>query len=255
MSAPAIGICAAVERARWTVWDEEAALITRAYARAVHRAGGLAMVLPPYDSDALAGAPLGELLGRLDGLILAGGSDVDPACYGAEREPETGPTWPERDAFELALTRAALERGTPVLGICRGMQLLNVALGGTLHQHLPAEVGHSDHLHTPGFYGDHQVRLEPGSLAARAAGAERLAVKSHHHQGLDRIGEGLAVTGWAVDDDAVEAVELPGGDYALGVLWHPEEDGHSLVISSLVAAAQSGPGTGSGGDREIARRA
>jgi putative glutamine amidotransferase len=239
VSAPAIGICAAVERARWTVWDEEAALIPRSYARAVHGAGGLVLVLPPYGEEDLAEAPLEELLDGLDGLLLAGGSDIDPASYGAEREPETGTTWPERDAFELALTRTALDRGTPVLGICRGMELLNVALGGTLHQHLPTELGHSDHMQTPGAYGDHHVRLEPGSLAARAAGADHVAVKSHHHQGIDRVGEGLRVTGWAVDDGAAEAVELPDADYVLGVLWHPEEDGHSLVIGSLVAAARS----------------
>jgi len=238
VSAPAIGICAAVERARWTVWDEEAALIPRSYARAVHRAGGLPLLLPPYDADALSDAPLDDLLDRLDAIVLAGGSDVDPASYGAQREGATGTTWPERDAFEIALTDAALDRGTPILGICRGMQLLNVALGGTLLQHLPEAVGHSDHLHTPGAFGDHHVRLEPGSLAARAAGATQVAVKSHHHQGIDRVGEGLRVTGWAVDDNTTEAIELPEARYALGVLWHPEEDGQSHVIASLVESAR-----------------
>ena len=116
--------------------------------------------------------------------------------------------------------------------------LLNVSLGGTLHQHLPEAVGHSDHLHTPGAYGDHRVRLQAGSLAARAAGATELAVKSHHHQGIDRVGEGLRVSGWATDDNTTEAIELPEARYALGVLWHPEEDGQSHVIASLVESAR-----------------
>jgi len=233
----AVGICAAVERAKWTVWEETATLAPRSYAAAVQRAGAVALLLPP--DDAVTAAPE-LLLDRLDGLILAGGSDIDPATYGAEPAPETGVTWPERDAFEVALTRAAIERGTPVLGICRGMQLLNVALGGTLVQHLPDVVGHPDHLDTPGSYGDHEVHLEPESLAARAAGAERLNVKSHHHQGVERLGDGVQPTGWSVPDDAIEAIEMPGRDYALGVLWHPEEDGRNAVIGSLVEAARAG---------------
>jgi putative glutamine amidotransferase len=237
MSAPAVGICTAVERARYTVWEETIAFVPRSYARAIHRAGALPLLIPPYESDALASAPLDDLLSRLDALILAGGSDVDPDSYGAERAEATGTTWADRDEFEIALTRTALDHGMPVLGICRGMQLLNVALGGTLVQHLPDAVGHSDHLHTPGAFGDHLVRLEPGSLAARAAGAEELDVKSHHHQGVDRVGDRLRATGWA-EDGTVEAIELPDSDYALGVLWHPEEDGRSSVVSSLVAAAE-----------------
>jgi putative glutamine amidotransferase len=238
-SGPAVGICAAIERARWTVWEETATLAPRSYSRAVQAAGGVALLLPP---DRAAIAAPDSLLDRIGALILAGGSDIDPAAYGAEPAPETGTTWPERDEFEIALTRAAIERGMPVLGICRGMQLLNVALGGTLVQHLPAAVGHSEHLHTPGAYGDHEVRLEPGSLAARAAGTELLAVKSHHHQGLDRLGGGLRATGWSTSDEATEAIELPGHDFVLGVLWHPEEDGRSAVIGSLVAAARERAG-------------
>ncbi len=239
MGAPAVGICTAIERARWTVWDETATLAPLSYSRAVQRCGAVALLLPP---DPAATSDPSLLLDHIDALILAGGSDIDPATYGAERAPETGTTWPERDAFEVALTRAALDRGMPVLGICRGMQLLNVALGGTLVQHLPDVVGHSEHLHTPGAYGDHDVRLEPGTLAARAAGSEVITVKSHHHQGTDALGEGLRATGWAVPDEIVEAIEFEESDngFALGVLWHPEEDGESAVIESLVAATKQG---------------
>ncbi|MDQ3434503.1 MAG: gamma-glutamyl-gamma-aminobutyrate hydrolase family protein, partial [Actinomycetota bacterium] len=172
----AVGICAAVEQVRWGAWDHTVAMVPRSYATAVQRAGALAVVLPP-DDDA-AEAP-DALLDRIDALILAGGADVDPHSYGARPHEETGDTWPERDRFELAMTHRALERDIPLLGICRGMQMLNVACGGTLVQHLPDSLGQSDHRHTPGTFGDHEVSLEPGSLAAQAAGADRLAVKSH----------------------------------------------------------------------------
>ncbi len=143
---------------------------------------------------------------------------------------------PERDAFELALVRRALERDLPVLGICRGMQVMNVACGGTLHQDLPELLGHEEHRRVLGSFdgADHDVRLEPGSLAARAAGEELHATKSHHHQGVDRVGEGLVVTGWAVVDDLPEALELPGNAFALGVQWHPEADETSRLIAALV---------------------
>jgi putative glutamine amidotransferase len=231
---PAIGICAAVERARWGPWDAEVALMPLTYAGAVQAAGGLALVLPP---DPAAVEEPAALLARLDALVLAGGADVDPTTYGAGAEAETDRPWPERDRFELALTREAIDREIPVLGVCRGMQLLNVARGGTLIQHLPRLTGDDRHRHTPGLFSDHEVRLEPGSLAAGAAGAERLAVKSHHHQALERLGEGLVASGWSVPDDVVEAVELPGHPFALGVLWHPEEDTRSRVIGALVEAA------------------
>jgi putative glutamine amidotransferase len=210
-------------------------MVPGTYAGAVQRAGGIAVLLPPDKSASSDSAPF---LDRIDALLLAGGSDIDPASYGAEPQPETGTTWPERDAFELALTRGALDREMPVLGVCRGMQVLNVALGGTLVQHLDDAM----HLHTWGAFSDHDVRLEPGSLAARATGGfERLSVRSHHHQGVDRIGDGLRVTGWSDPGDLVEAIELPDRDeYALGVLWHPEEDVESAVIGSLVEAARTG---------------
>lgn len=227
----AVGICAAVEQVRWGGWDTVVTMAPRAYSQSVQAAGGLALILPP--DDGMLETP-DEALDRVDALLLAGGADVDPASYGAKPHPETNGTWPERDRFELALTHRALERDMPVLGICRGMQLLNVACGGTLEQHLPDVVGHDDHRHTPGSFGDHEVRLEPGSLAERAAGGERVTVKSHHHQGIAELGEGLKATGWAVEDETVEAVELADRRFALGVLWHPEEDMKSRVIAALV---------------------
>jgi putative glutamine amidotransferase len=235
-SAP-IGISTAVEKIRWDPWEDEATFLPRSYASGVQRAGGLALLLPP---DPAAAKEPDLLLERLGGLILSGGSDLDPETYGAAAHPETGRTWPERDRFEIALARRAIERELPVLGICRGMHVLNVALGGTLHQHLPEVLGHGEHRHTPGAFGDHDVRLEPGSLAARAAGTTRLTVKSHHHQGVDELGAGLVASGWSQGEDLVEAVELRDRPFALGVLWHPEEDSGSRVVESLVAAADAG---------------
>src|SRR4029077_4161149 len=143
-------------------------------------------------------------------LLLAGGADIDPASYGAERHAETVGTVPERDAFEIAMVRGALAYGMPVLGICRGMQLINVAHGGTLLQHLPEYMGHHEHCRVPGTFddADHDVRLLEGSLAAQAARETEHATKSHHHQGVDRVGEGLTVSGYSVVDDLPEAIEL-----------------------------------------------
>jgi putative glutamine amidotransferase len=234
VASPAIGIPTAVEQVRWDPWDSVATLLPRSYAEAIQGAGGMALLLPP--DPAATGEP-DLVLDRIGGLILAGGSDVDPGLYGADAHPKTGRTWPDRDRFEIALARRAVERELPVLGVCRGMHVLNVALGGTLIQHLPDVIGHSDHRHTPGSFGDHEVRLEPGSLAARAAGTPGLVVKSHHHQGVDDLGDGLVASGWSGSEDVVEAVELRDHPFALGVLWHPEEDSGSRVIASLVAAA------------------
>jgi putative glutamine amidotransferase len=215
----AVGICAAVERVRWEPWDETVTMAPRSYASAVQAAGALALLLPP--DEAAVESP-DALLDRVDALILAGGADVG--------------AWPERDRFEIALARRAIERELPLLGICRGMQVLNVALGGSLVEHLPDVLGHDDHRHTPGAFGDHEVVLEPGSLAARAAGGERMRVKSHHHQGVDDLGAGLVATGWSVPDDVVEAIEQPDRRFALGVLWHPEEEARSHVIGTLTEA-------------------
>jgi putative glutamine amidotransferase len=233
---PVIGICAAIESARWAAWELEVNLSPRTYSQAVQRAGGLALILPP--DDVVAESP-DELLDMLDGLILAGGSDIDPASYGAKPHPETRGTRPERDRFELALGTRALERDMPVLGICRGMEMLNVIQGGTLDQHLGLEL----HRHTPGAFADHGVRLEPGSLAARVVGEELTEVKSAHHQGLGELGEGVMASGFA-DDGIVEAIELPDKDFAVGVLWHPEEDERSRVIGAFVEEARSRAGAG-----------
>jgi putative glutamine amidotransferase len=235
MRGPVIGICAALERARWGVWDQAAALLPLAYVEAVQRAGGVALILPP--DDHLVAEP-DEVLRLLDGLILAGGADIDPASYGQEAHPQTLDTVPERDAFEIALTRAAIERDMPVLGICRGMQLINVACGGTLLQHLPELVGHEEHRRVLGSFegADHDVSLQRGSIAAHAAGEVAHATKSHHHQGVDRLGEGLVVSGQSAFDEVPEAIELPDSRFVLGVQWHPEADPASSVISAFVQA-------------------
>jgi putative glutamine amidotransferase len=235
---PRIGICAALERARWTVWDREAFLLSRIYIDALQEAEAIALMVPP---DLWVAEHPDDVLDGLDGLLLAGGADIDPATYGARRHKKTVNTRPDRDRAEVALARRALERDLPVLGICRGMQLLNVALGGTLIQHLPDDLGHTDHRRSVGSFdnADHDVRLVPGSLAARAAGETLHATKSHHHQGVDSLGEGLEATGWSVLDDLVEAIEVPAARWALGVQWHPEADPRSRVVSSFVAEAAS----------------
>jgi putative glutamine amidotransferase len=233
----AIGICATLVRARWSHWDDWAALTPRSYVTAVQAAGGLPLILPPDDEAAETPDPL---LDKVDGLILAGGADVDPATYGAKPHERTGETVPERDRFELALAHRALERGIPLLGICRGGEMLNVACGGTLLQHLPDVVGHDGHLEQPGTFSEHEVELEPGSLAARAAGAERTTVMSHHHQAVDELGEGLRATGRSIPDGVVEAIESEAHDFALGVIWHPEADERSEIVAALVGAARAG---------------
>ena len=234
---PVIGICAALHPAGWTVWrDVEANVSQRTYSVAVGRAGGLPLLLP---ADADAARDPGQLLGLLDALILTGGADLDPSLYEEAAGGETQSTNLERDTFEAALARGALERGLPLLGVCRGMELLNVVAGGSLEQHLPEA---ERHLHTPGQFVDHGVRLEAGSLAARAVGTERLAVRSHHHQGIGRLGAGLVASGWSEPDGVIEAIEMPGRDFVLGVLWHPEEDTESQVIAALTEAAGVGVG-------------
>jgi putative glutamine amidotransferase len=234
---PVIGICAALERAQWGAWDRLAVLLAHEYIAAIQDAGGLALMVPP--DPGLERDP-DEVLDLVDGLILAGGADIDPSMYGTEPHPETKGTVPERDRTELAIARRAAERDIPLLGICRGMQVLNVARGGTLRQHVPDDVGHEEHRrHLGSFEGsEHAVRLQRGSLAARAAGEELHTIKSHHHQGIAEVGEGLRVSGVSVLDDLPEAIEAGSSPFCLGVQWHPEADERSRVVDALVQAAR-----------------
>ncbi len=235
---PVIGLSTALERARWGPWDTAAHVLARSYADHVQGAGGIAVLLPPDPRASDAPEPWLELV---DGLIITRGADVDPAAYGAEPHPKTKGTVPERDAFEIALARGAMERDVPLLAVCRGMQVMNVARGGTLIQHLPDDVGHEDHRRSLGSWenADHDVRLAAGSLAERAAGERIHSTKSHHHQAVARIGEGLEVTGWATIDDLPETIEDPSLRFALGVQWHPEVDPASGLIAALVEQARS----------------
>jgi putative glutamine amidotransferase len=239
MDRPVIGICTALEQARWSVWDQRALLLPWGYVEAVQRGGGLAVLLPL--DEALIDEP-DQVLELIDGLMLAGGADIDPGAYGAQPDPQTTGTVPERDEFEIALVRAAIGRDLPVLGICRGMQLINVACGGTLLQHLPDTVGHHEHRRAVGSFdgADHDVEVREGTLAMRVLGEARHATKSHHHQGVDRLGEELEVSGASALDGLPEAIELPGARFVLGVQWHPEADELSPVIGALVAAAEEG---------------
>ena len=236
-----IAICAALERARWGVWHQPAALLPMSYVEAVQRSGGIALILPP--DEHLVAEP-DEVLDLIDGLMLAGGADIDPASYEQPAHPQTVDTVRERDTFEIALTRAAIARDIPVLGICRGMQLINVACGGTLLQHLPDLVGHERHRPVVGSFdgADHEVTLSHGSIAAHAAGEVAHGTKSHHHQGVDRLGEGLLVTGFSNLDQLPEAIERDDSRFVLGVQWHPEADPASAVIGAFVDASRRGPG-------------
>jgi gamma-glutamyl-gamma-aminobutyrate hydrolase PuuD len=201
------------------------------YVDAVERAGGRALLVPPSTDG------VDETLDAVDGLIFSGGSDLDPALYGQEPHPETVGLVPERDRAELALLEGALARDMPVLAICRGSQVLNVALGGDLVQHLPDVVGDEKHKHTPGVFADHEVSLERGSRLGELLG-ERAPVKSHHHQGFGRLGEGLRVSAVA-GDGVVEAIEDPRRRFALGVLWHPEAGEDRALFEALVEEARA----------------
>jgi putative glutamine amidotransferase len=198
----------------------------------VAAAGGIPVILPPLP-EVVAGA-----LPRLDGLLLAGGADVDPARYFAEPGELTGPLRPERDAAEVELLAGAVDAGLPVLGVCRGMQLLNVVRGGSLLQHLPDAVGHSGHAEHPGVYALHPVKVADGTLLASILGAAELEVPSYHHQGIDRLGEQLVATAWA-QDGAVEGLEDPGLPFCVAVQWHPEAGTDPALFRALVAAARA----------------
>lgn len=226
-----------MEPARWAVWDMPAALVPMNYIEHVQRAGGVAVLIPP--DPALAEEP-GRVLDRLDGLLLVGGADVGADTYGAAPHPLSEPPVPLRDAVETALVRAAMDRGMPVLGICRGAQVINVAGGGTLLQHLPEDLGHEDHRRAVGRFdgNEHDVRVDPGTRAMEATGEAVHRVASHHHQAIDALGNGLRVSARAAEDGLPEAVESEGPGWVLGVQWHPEADPDSPVIAALVGAAR-----------------
>ena len=227
---PIVGITSYAEHARWGVWDAPAALIPLSYVRAVEAAGGRALLVPPSTEG------VEETLDVLDGLLLSGGADLDPASYGSEAHPETNGVRPDRDRAELMLLEAALARDMPVLAVCRGSQVLNVARGGDLVQHLPEVVGHEGHKETPGVFAEHDVAVLPETKLHDVVGA-RAPVKSHHHQGYGRLGEGLREAARA-DDGTIEAIEDPAQRFALGVLWHPEEGDDAALFEALVDEAR-----------------
>jgi putative glutamine amidotransferase len=229
---PVVGITAYAEPSvRWGVWDVPAAVIPLAYVRQVEAAGGRPLLVPPSEEA------IEETLDALDGILFSGGSDIDPAEYGHEAHPETNTVRSDRDRGELALLTAALERDMPVLAVCRGSQVLNVARGGDLIQHLPEVVGDEKHKHTPGVFADHEVTIEPETKLGRLLG-ERVPVKSHHHQGFGRLGTGLVEAARA-EDGTLEALEDPSKQFAVGVLWHPEEGEDAALFQALVDEARA----------------
>jgi putative glutamine amidotransferase len=229
VTTPVIGVSAYAERARWAAWDMPASVVPQRYLDKVLQAGGTPVVLPAVPDVA-------GVLGRLDGLLLIGGGDVDPAAYGAVPHPRNGPVNAARDRAETALLREALALGLPVLGVCRGLQLLNVVLGGSLHQHVPDVVGHEGHAGGDGVFTRHDVHLHPRSGLARALRRTTMNVASLHHQAIDRLGTGLVACGWS-DDGLIEAAELTGHPFTVGVQWHPEADPDPAVFTAFVAAA------------------
>jgi putative glutamine amidotransferase len=230
MSTPVIGITTYVTQARWSHWDAEAALVPASYVSALERAGARAVLIPPSDHG------VEETLAALDGLVFSGGADLDPDLYDQEPHDETVGVQPERDKAELALLEGALARDMPVLAVCRGSQVLNIARGGDLVQHLPDVVGDDKHKHTPGAFADHDVTFEAGTRLAALLG-EGAPVKSHHHQGFGRVGDGLRIAAHA-EDGTIEAVEDPSHRFAFGVLWHPEVGEDLKLFEELVSAAR-----------------
>ncbi|AUG82138.1 glutamine amidotransferase [Kitasatospora sp. MMS16-BH015] len=227
---PLVGITSYLEPAAWGVWETNAVILPGSYLDAVTRAGGIPVVLPPHGNGA------GALLERLDALVLAGGADIEPSRYGAEPHERTGKPQPGRDGWELELLNEALARDLPVLGVCRGMQLLNVALGGDLIQHLPERTGDESHQIAPGTYHEQGVVISPTSRLGELLG-HAAKVPCYHHQAVGRLGTGLSASAWA-GDGTVEAVELPGHRFALGVQWHPEADPtDTRLFDALVLSA------------------
>ena len=228
---PVIGLTSYQEQARWGVWDVSSVLLPVVYVQAVVEAGGVPLLLPPLPEVIEAAMP------RLDGLILAGGPDIEPSRYGVEALESTGAPRVERDAAELTLIGPALAAGLPVLGICRGLQLLNVARGGTLHQHLPDLLDSSEHAPAPAVYGHHAIKVTPGSLLAESLGRTEADVPSYHHQAIAELGTGLTVSAVA-PDGTIEAVEDQSLPFCLAVQWHPEVSEDLSLFRAVVAAAR-----------------
>ena len=228
---PVVGITTYVEDAAWGAWQLPAALIPYDYVRAIEHAGARPLLVPPSEDG------VEETLDALDGILFSGGADLDPEAYGAEAHPETNGVRPERDRAEMALLEAALARDMPVLAVCRGLQVMNVARGGDLVQHLPDVVGNESHREVRGTFSEHPVRIDDDSKLGAVVG-DRAPVKSSHHQGLGRVGEGLREVAWA-DDGTIEGVEDPGRRFALGVLWHPEAGEDWKLFEALVAEARA----------------
>jgi putative glutamine amidotransferase len=226
---PVIGITTYIERTRYGAWDLDAAVLPRTYVDTVAAAGGNPVLLPPLGISDVS---------FLDGLVIAGGADVAPARYGASAHPETLGLRPDRDETEFALVENALSAGLPLVGVCRGMQVLNVVLGGTLAQHVPDVTGSSAHRPEVGQFGSTEVEMVPGSAINEILGGAA-TVSCSHHQAVDRIGDGLMVTAKSADG-VVEAVELMGAEFVLGVQWHPEQDAEVRLFKALVARAGNG---------------
>jgi putative glutamine amidotransferase len=237
-SAPLIGVTTYLEQAQTGVWDVRAAFLPKAYLDAVTDAGGIAVLLPPQPASPEVAR---TVLASLDGLIVAGGADVDPARYGQQPHPRTGAPRTDRDAWEDALLTEAIATELPFLGICRGAQVLNVALGGTLVQHLPDVVGSERYQPSPAVFGEGEVTIEPDSRLASVLGsdARSLPVHYYHHQALDEVADGLEVTARS-EDGVIEAVELASVPFGIGVQWHPEENAADRrLFAGLVEAART----------------
>jgi putative glutamine amidotransferase len=245
---PLIGVSTYRQVTSWWAWERDAALVPGPYLDMVAAAGGLPLLLPPPAEPvavpdppggrALDPADLDRVVGRLDGLLLIGGGDMDAARYGQPGDPRNGGTSGRRDELELGLLTAALARDLPVLAVCRGIQVLNVALGGDLIQHLPDVVGSTRHQPRAGAFGPIEVTAEPDSRVGRMLG-ERFEVLCCHHQALATLGRGLEVTATSADG-VVEAVELPGYRFVVGVQWHPEESGDTRLFETLIGEARRG---------------
>ena len=231
---PVIGVTCYEEEASWGSWRTVAALLPVSYVRNLENAGAIPVLLPPQHLTALEAE---HLVARLDGIVIAGGNDMAPSYYGEASHEQTVVAGGQRDELELKTITAAAEAAVPTLAICRGLQILNVARGGSLVQHLPDVVGHEGHSPTPGDFGEHVVKIEPGSKLASLLAWESAGVPTHHHQGIGELGRGLTPSAYA-EDGVIEAVEDTTVPFLVGVQWHPEAGGDPSLFEALVAAAR-----------------